>query len=171
MEFQGGSLGLYKYRVEEAEKCEIYSGEAEDSQIQSTRATAILALVFGFGFVIVGAFRQRGYRFNMSKQAMDVFAAAIQMYMSLVYLVWRNELCQTYGCVWGQGGIYCVTAQLCYLMATVSINLTASTKNTRSHKRDKSMSESTNLSSLIMPALDQSPVSPRYQNIPRDTYA
>jgi hypothetical protein len=123
LKFNGGSLGLFKYKVDGTEDCVDYVQEVDDVAIQSARMGAVLALVLSCSLVTIGVIKQFT-NFPCSEFLIHSLGAAIQICTSLMYMTWKNELCTTFGCEWGAGASYIVVAQGLYLASSVAFACT-----------------------------------------------
>ena len=123
VEFHGGSLGLFKYGVSENGKigCAGYSGDVEDAAIKYAQMWSVLAVGFGLSLMILmGLLHQRIYSFPFCSDLilLNIISIGVQLSMAHVYIVWKNDVCETYGCEWGRGSVYNAGAQLMYLVAS-----------------------------------------------------
>jgi hypothetical protein len=116
---EGGTLGLFKYGHNNMEECSSFSEGAEDETFFPARVGALTAL--GLGCLLMGLnavhyfFREIPYKDTV----FYALGACIQISLSLIYTIWRNELCDTYGCKMGKGASWNGLAHVMYLAATV----------------------------------------------------
>jgi hypothetical protein len=125
LQFPGGSLGLFKYSGHEAgQECAKYSGEVEDPAMKYAQMWSRLALAFGcFFLVLVVVLQQRVHHvpYFLDAILLNFLSIGVQLSMAHVYIAWKNDICETYGCGWGRGLVYNVVAQALYLIASVFV--------------------------------------------------
>jgi hypothetical protein len=125
LKFNGGSLGLFKYKVDGTEDCVDYEREVHDVAVEAARMGAVLSLLLSCSLVTIGVVKQYT-NFPCSEFLIHSLGAAIQICTSLMYLTWKNELCTTFGCEWGAGASYIIVAQGLYLASSVAFACTIS---------------------------------------------
>ena len=133
VEYHGGTLGLFKYGITEAGHsgahshngnkvgCAEYSGDVEDVAIKYAQMWSFLAVGFGIALLLLmGLLQQKVYTFPFCSDLilLNVVGIGVQLSMAHVYIVWKNDVCETYGCDWGRGSFYNVGAQIMYLFAS-----------------------------------------------------
>eukprot|EP00934_Nitzschia_sp_Nitz4_P006714 Nitzschia sp. Nitz4//scaffold28_size193895//27190//27835//NITZ4_001628-RA/size193895-augustus-gene-0.301-mRNA-1//-1//CDS//3329545871//6704//frame0 len=121
----GGTLGLFRYGVQgdNYDECFRFGDDTqEDSTFGPARIGVMLSMCLGlllFGLNVV----HYGYFAIPHKETLFyVLGGCIQLSLGLIYTMWKNELCETYGCRMGAGSSWNGLAHVMYLGATV-VNL------------------------------------------------
>jgi hypothetical protein len=123
LKFNGGTLGLFKYKMDGTEDCVDYEKDVDDVAIESARMGALSSLLFSCLLVIIGVIKQFT-NFPCSEFLIHSLGAAIQTCTCLMYMTWRNDLCTTFGCEWGAGASYIIVAHGLYLASSVAFACT-----------------------------------------------
>jgi hypothetical protein len=116
----GGSLGLFLYELKDSsEGCLPFTEEtAEDSTFGPARAGAIAAFTLALCLLALNSIHYSCYTIPQKDVVFYVIGGSMQLSLALVQLLWRNELCETYGCRMGAGGSWNGLAHIMYLAAT-----------------------------------------------------
>jgi hypothetical protein len=115
------TLGLFKFKPGElfgGGDCREFEEKSEDPAVNCARVCSVMALIFGTAILFFGFFKQCLCKLPLTKLIMDLSGLGIQICMALVYVAWRNDVCETYGCEWGKGITFNLCAQICYLAAS-----------------------------------------------------
>jgi hypothetical protein len=118
LEYDGGSIGLFYYGVDSEEECFTYN-EMEDDTMKTARMGSTLALGFGVIFFILNLIHNFYQRLPFEDVIFALVGSTIQLCLSLVYLSWKNELCETFGCTMGDGASWNGLAHCMYLASLI----------------------------------------------------
>ena len=98
----------------------------EDPALQGSRTAATAAVALGTALLAlygtymhqVGDAVTKSNRFTLFvlQHLFEVCAVALQLSLLLVYIVWNNSMCETYGCTWGWGSTWLLLSQASFLM-------------------------------------------------------
>jgi hypothetical protein len=118
LEYDGGSIGLYYYGVASEEECFSYDG-MEDDTMKTARMGSMLALGFGVAFFALNLIHHFFQRLPFEDVLFAVVGSCVQLCLSLVYLAWKNEVCETFGCGMGDGASWNGLAHFMYLVSLI----------------------------------------------------
>lgn len=118
-----GSLGLYFADFPDQQdascvKIDDQSGVNKDAAFNCARVCAVMAFCFGAILLVFGVFRQYIIPLPCTQLLMDVSGGCVQITLSLVYVIWLTDACNTFYCTFGQGGTYLILTQCFWLGAS-----------------------------------------------------
>lgn len=118
LKYDGGSIGLFYYGLESEEECFTYD-EMEDDTMKTARMGSTVALGLGVFFFSLSLCHTFFRRLPFEDVIFAVFGSGIQLFLSLVYVAWKNELCDTFGCIMGEGASWNGLAHFMYLVSLI----------------------------------------------------
>lgn len=111
---------MFLYELKDSsEGCLPFTAEtAEDSTFGPARAGAISAFTLALCLLALNVVHYSAYAIPQKDTVFYIIGATMQLSLALVQLLWRNELCETYGCRMGDGSSWTGVAHIMYLAAT-----------------------------------------------------
>ena len=121
MEFEGGSLGLYKYAHDGFDHCSSFGFNMEDEGFQVARIASASAVGFGSCLLVWNVINLYLPRIQASQDIISMLlGGATQVCLSMVYVARQNEVCDMYECKWGRSILWNLLAHVMYLAASTS---------------------------------------------------
>jgi len=115
----GGTVGLFRYGLNDSNECLAFTEEtAEDSTFGPARAGAIAAFTLAICLLALNFIHYSVWAIPQKDVLFYTIGACMQLCLALVQLLWRNELCDTYGCYMGDGSSWTGLAHIMYMAAT-----------------------------------------------------
>ena len=140
LRYDGGSLGLTKYKNESTGKRTEFFG-LEDPALEAGRKAGVFAFVVGLVFLGVLTMNNFVARIPYSDFFVTIFGAAVQLCLLAIYVAKDNGICEMEGCSWGRGATWLLMAQIMMLSASIGalytgrISLTDPDNKIRSKER------------------------------------
>ena len=100
--------------------CESWSkSDTEDSLIKMGRATSMMALCFGFIYVVVFLWKQCCCKLPFASCLLNTCGTCATLSLALVWPMIRSDTCKRYGCNWGGGATALVFTMIFYFAASI----------------------------------------------------
>lgn len=117
----GGQIGPWRADIWGITNgCESWSkSDTDDSLIKMGRATSMMALCFGFIFLIVGFVKQCCCKMPFAQCILNICGTGVTLSLALVWPMIRSDTCKLYGCSWGGGATALTLAMIFYFAASI----------------------------------------------------
>jgi len=93
--------------------------DVDDTLIKMGRATSMMALCFGFIFLIVGFIKQCCCKLPCAQMLLNISGTCVTLSLALVWPMIRSDVCDQYGCTWGGGATALTLSMIFYFAASV----------------------------------------------------
>ncbi len=115
----GGSIGLFRFGLSSQTGCLAFTEEtAEDATFGPARTGAIISFILALCLLALNVVHYFVYALPQKDVVFYAIGGGVQLSLALVQLLWKNELCETYGCYKGDGSSWICLAHIMYLAAT-----------------------------------------------------
>jgi hypothetical protein len=119
LKYEGGSLGLFKYSVDDIDGCIDFTDDVEDEAVKTARLCAVAALGLGSFMLLTSVIHNFFVQVPFNDILVSLLGAATQLFLTLIYTLQKNDLCETFGCSWGNAMSWTGLAHVMYLSGLV----------------------------------------------------
>ena len=114
---------MYRFQLNDGEGCLPFTvASLEEGAFGPARVGANISFIMALALLTLNAIHYTAYAIPQKDVVFYTLGALQQISLALMQLLWRNELCETYGCQRSEGSFWIGVAHIMYLAATC-INL------------------------------------------------
>lgn len=115
-----GSIGPWRADIN-GSGCVVWdkSDESTDWLLNMARVCSMMAFILGCILTTFAFFKQCLCPLPCSQIIMDISGLMLQISLALVWPMIRSQVCETYGCSWGNGATALLLAQIFFFAASI----------------------------------------------------